>query len=80
MEEKDLIETYKKLIKEYKEIEDDFKDLDSRIRKGSLSSEQRSEFCEDLKYDREELERISILIDRLEKENVIIEYNGRNTL
>lgn len=67
MEDNELIEQYKEIIKEYKDIEEDFKVIDNKMNEGSLSALQKSEFYEDLKYDREKLEKLSNLINILEK-------------
>lgn len=80
MGDKELIEQYKKIIKEYKDIEEDFKIIDAKMNEGNLSALQKSEFYEDLKYDREKLEKLSNLINILEKESAIIEYNKRNNI
>jgi len=80
MEDKELIEQYKKIIKEYKDIEEDFKSINSKMNEGNLNAEQRSEFYEDLKYDREKISRLTDVINILEKNSVIVEYNKRNSI
>ncbi len=80
MEDKELIEKYKQVIKEYKDIEEDFKTINSKINEGNLSAEQRSEFYEDLKYDRERISRLTDVINILEKNSAIVEYNKRNNI